>query len=159
MADQLLIACGILTFISAAGIILSRSVFTGVLFFLVCCLSIAGIFGALQATFILVSQVAVYGGGIAVLFLFAVMLSEKNKTLADSKRSLAGIIPAALFFWFLSGHSVPSLATSEHNQEFTTHFTGSVIADSFLFPFELSGILLLVSLIAAIFISVQKPEK
>ena len=159
MADHLLIGCEVLTLLSAVGIVFSRSVFTSVLLFLVCCLGIVGIFGALSAPFLLISQIAVYGGGIAVLFLFAVMLSGNNKINPDSKRSFAGLIPAALFFWFLAGHSETSLITSGNQQEFTAGYTGTLMADLFLFPFELGGILLLVSLIAAIFISVQKPEQ
>jgi NADH-quinone oxidoreductase subunit J len=159
MHDRLLITCEIAAILSAAGIIFSRSVFISVMLFLVCCLSIAGIFGVLNAPFLLIAQIAVYGGGIAVLFLFAVMLSGKSEITSATRLKLAGIIPPIVLFWFLSRHAETLTTKPSTSPEFTAGYTGSMIANDFIFPFELSGVLLLVSLVAAIFISVQKPEK
>ena len=159
MHDRLLIICELAAILSAAGIIFSRSVFISVMLFLVCCLSIAGIFGVLNAPFLLISQIAVYGGGIAVLFLFAVMLSGKSEKPTLPKLQLAGIIPPVVLFWFLARHAEALTANSAELPEFTAGYAGLVVANDYLFPFELSGILLLISLIAAIFISVQKSEE
>jgi len=159
MHDRLLITCEIAAVLSAVGIIFSRSVFISVMLFLVCCLSIAGIFGVLNAPFLLIAQIAVYAGGIAVLFLFAVMLSGKSEVTSVPKLSLAGVIPPIVLLWFLVRHLDALTSKPSTSPEFTAGYAGSVIANDFIFPFELSGVLLLVSLIAAIFISVQKPEK
>lgn len=159
MDEWLLITFEIVAFLSAAGIVFSRSVFISVMLFLVCCLSIAGIFGLLNAPFLFISQIAVYVGGIAVLFLFAIMLSGKGEQIVVDKQGLAGFLPPIILFWFLARHPGIPGAGKTQSTEFTAGYTGSVIANDFLLPFEVSGILLLLALVAAIFISVQKPEK
>lgn len=156
MNDGMLLTCLLVSCVSAAGIIFSRNVFTSVMLLLTCCLALAGVFGTLGAPYLLIAQIAVYGGGVVVLFLFAIMIAGKKYIKTGQYWSFKGLIPPLLLLTFLIQH----LPESKSDQKFlyTAEQTGKLLASSYLFPFELSGVLLLVALIAAISISIQKPE-
>lgn len=158
MNEGMLLTCEIAACLSAAGIIFSKNIFTSVMLLLACCLGLAGIFGTLGAPYLLVAQIAVYGGGIVVLFLFAIMIAGKEFSIQRPNWTIKGLIPPALLLTFLFQH-LPNIERLENNVIYSSEQTGKLIADSFLFPFELSGMLLLITLIAAISISIQKPDK
>lgn len=157
MNEGLLLTCEIAACLSAAGILFSKNIFISVMLLLTCCLGIAGIFGALGAPYMLIAQIAVYGGGIVVLFLFAIMIAGKDFSSLHPEWSIKGILPPALLFAFLLRH-LPDAGKIQIADTYSAEKTGKLIEDSYLFPFELSGVLLLVALIAAISISIQKPE-
>lgn len=156
MTEGFLLTCELAAVLCALGIAFSKSAFSSVMLLLACCLCIAGIFGALQAPYMLISQIAVYGGGIVVLFLFALMIAGKQYIQLGQNWAIRGTIPPSLLLFFLLTN-LP-VTESANIKSYTAEQTGRLITSAYLFPFELSGVLLLVALVGAITISVQKPH-
>ncbi|MBU0560934.1 MAG: NADH-quinone oxidoreductase subunit J [Bacteroidetes bacterium] len=115
---------------------------------------IAGIYVLLGADFIAIVQLLVYVGGILILLLFGVMLTNKI-TDVDIKTGTLHIVPAVIgvgIFW----GAITSILTSTHwkslpaeNIEPTTAQIGTLLITDYVLVFELLGILLLIALIGA----------
>lgn len=92
----LFIIFSLIAIVAAAGVILSRRPIYSALFLLVNFATLAALYIMLQAQFLAVVQVIVYGGAIVVLFLFVVMLLGGGELtdMADA-RGTAGILSGA----------------------------------------------------------------
>ena len=118
--------------------------------------SVAAIYVLLGAEFLFVVQVLVYAGGIMVLFLFVIMLVnlEEPRRFSGGRLHLsAAAILAFLMFGMLAtlfartgqGRSVAALPASDNLQ-----LVGSALFTTYMFPFEVVSLLLLVAMIRAI---------
>ena len=117
-------------------------------------LGVAGIYVLLGADFIAIVQVIVYVGGILILILFGVMLTNKIQNV-PIKTEASFIIPASITIGAFGGilvstfintrwKSMPAeLATS------TLTDVGHLLMIEYILIFELLGILLLVALVGA----------
>ncbi|MFH2030276.1 MAG: NADH-quinone oxidoreductase subunit J [Bacteroidota bacterium] len=124
---------------------------------------IAGIYVLLGADFIAIVQLLVYVGGILILLLFGVMLTNKI-TDVDIKTGTLHIVPAVIgvgIFW----GAITSILTSTHwkslpteNIEPTTAQIGTLLITDYVLVFELLGILLLIALIGAATIARRDKE-
>jgi NADH-quinone oxidoreductase subunit J len=115
-----------------------------------------------------VVQVVVYIGAIAILIIFAVMLTRNmmfDETTAFSKQVvMAAIAGFALFaaivvslrFWpgfGLTPHAMPAEV-----DPIQTLGAALVSPNQYLLPFEVASVLLLAALIGAIFVAREKPS-
>lgn len=147
------------------AVVSARSAVHSVLFLVVNFLLVAVLYVILSAEFVAVIQVLVYAGGIVVLYLFVVMLvnlKREPEQFADPRRLgvlgtlLGGAVLAQLIgivvytsqrteevaTGALPGSSTPFLGNTEQ--------LGWVLYTSYLIPFELASMLLLVAMIGAI---------
>ena len=118
----------------------------------------AGIFLLLNADFLGLVQVLAYGGAVAVLIIFAVMLVQNS----DNKKNSSGftrLSPIAFFATILLLILINSLIFySKWNILETTIITNSaekiahLMFSDFAIPFEAAAVLLLVALIGAILV-------
>jgi NADH-quinone oxidoreductase subunit J len=122
---------------------------------------VAGLYVFLSADFLAATQVLVYVGGILILILFAVFLSNR---ISDVKISNPGRfrLPAAticlVLFGVLSyvGVSTPfAVKTPVYHP--TTADLGELLMTRYLLPFEVASVLLLAALIGAAFLS--RPDR
>ena len=155
-------------------VITARSAVHSVLFLVVNFLLVAVLYVTLSAEFVAVIQVLVYAGGIVVLYLFVVMLVNLKKEperYADPRRAarsgfiLAGVVllevigivaysaigggdsaPASAGF----GAGTPFAECAGQGVSCNTEQLGWVLYTSYLIPFELASMLLLVAMIGAI---------
>ncbi|MEX0929671.1 MAG: NADH-quinone oxidoreductase subunit J, partial [Balneolales bacterium] len=74
MITYLFILFGILAIGSALAVIFNKSTVNSALFLVLNLISVAALYLLLQAQFLAVVQILVYGGAIMVLFLFVIML-------------------------------------------------------------------------------------
>ena len=147
------------------GILVTRNVFKGALFLLVCLLSIAAIYVMLSAEFVAVTQILIYAGGIVVVLIFGIMLTTRisGKPLVVTNANIfsGALVSIALLAVLINliaygtgstaPGSIPS-ATLEH--------VGINFMTSHALPFEVAGVLLLVALIgAAVVTSFMKSKK
>lgn len=126
-------------------------------------LSMAGFFVLLGSDFLAVTQVVVYVGGVLVLLMFGVLLTNRNVEQIHERRrgpyAIAGAISAAFFVFVLSrivltatwGNPVSAPADAP-----TTAGIGRGLLTTYLLPFEFSSITLLVCLIAAAYMARRK---
>ncbi|MCS7294557.1 MAG: NADH-quinone oxidoreductase subunit J, partial [Dehalococcoidia bacterium] len=80
------------TLAAAGGVIVSRNLFHAVLFLILVFLGIAGFFLLLSADFLAMAQIIIYVGAIAVLILFAIVLTPR----ASRDNGETRMAPAAL---------------------------------------------------------------
>lgn len=124
---------------------------------------VAGLYVLLGVDFIAIVQILVYVGGILILLLFGVMLTNKVVDVEIKSDSihvapaLIGIaIFAALLIWMFTntGWTTQVLTSPE-----TTAFElGEVLLTDYVLIFELIGILLLIALVGAASIARRDKE-
>ena len=120
-------------------------------------LSVAGLYLLLNASFVAAAQILVYVGAVNVLILFAIMLVNKQETLAAIpgllvRRLLSGAVCAGLFALllrvaFTTTWALPGPTTV--GEEATIRIGEHLFTD-YLLPFELASVLLLMAMIGAI---------
>ncbi len=122
---------------------------------------VAVLYVFLSADFLAATQVLVYVGGILILILFAVFLSNR---IADVKISNPGRfrLPAAAICLVLFGmlsYVAVSTPFPQRNAVYhpTTADLGELLMTRYLLPFEVSSVLLLAALIGAALLS--RPER
>jgi NADH:ubiquinone oxidoreductase subunit 6 (subunit J) len=119
---------------------------------------IAGLYVLLGADFIGVVQVIIYIGGILVLIIFGVMMTERSHVLRLSVKLPGRILAGVLALIILAGLFVAILRTpwpiaaSPAQPGPTSAVMGELILSKYLIPFELTAVLLLASLVGAVLI-------
>ncbi|RJP19093.1 MAG: NADH-quinone oxidoreductase subunit J [Deltaproteobacteria bacterium] len=122
---------------------------------------VAGLYVLLSADFLAATQVLVYVGGIVVLLLFAVFLSNR---IAEAKITnpthfrLPAAVICLVLFGVLSYTAVSTpFAVKKTVYLPTTADIGELLMTRYLLPFEVASVLLLAALIGAALIS--RPER
>ena len=140
---------------SAIGIIFIRNVFYGALLLICCLLSIACIYAFTFAEFVSVAQILIYAGGILVLIIFGIMLTSKisgKSLVVEHQYVISGGMVGLLFFgiliYFFSSENFPLPQTGFPQQ--SIQMIGMYLMQEYLLPFEVAGMLLLMSLIGAV---------
>jgi len=149
-----------ITLFSAFVVVFSRNVIYSAFSLLFTFFGVAGLYTLLQADFLAVTQILIYVGGILVLMLFGVMLTNKVISV-DIKSGSLKTIPALLIVAVVAGSlsglfystwkGVPTPAASVLKT--TTKSIGEMLMTSYLLPFEIASVILLVALIGAAMIS------
>ena len=164
VAFYVLAAC-ILGF--AVLVISTKDTVHSVLFLVLDFLFVAALYVLMRAEFLAVIQVLVYAGGIVVLYLFVVMLVNLKRppeAHQDPHRlSRTGMFLAAAVLLELGGIAVlggeagaSPAATAASTNPFCAAMTGNteqvgcLLYTSYLIPFEIASMLLLVAMIGAI---------
>lgn len=141
------------TVLSAAVVVLARSLIYNAFALLLTFFGVAGLYVLLGADFLAATQMLVYVGGILVLLLFGVMLTHRinDLDLRSEKTQVApGLIVAVGLFVIFSSVAVKTQwPTVERDLAPTTKDIGRMFLGHYLLPFEAASILLLVALIGA----------
>jgi NADH-quinone oxidoreductase subunit J len=87
-----------ITLLGALGTVTQRNLFRAALSLMAALVGVAGLFGLLEAGFLAMMQVLVYAGGIAILIVFAVMMTRRvmNPDEPQSNSQAAGAAVLAL---------------------------------------------------------------
>jgi NADH-quinone oxidoreductase subunit J len=159
-----------LFFVYFAGMIVATSILVvalknpvySALSLLVMLFHVAGLFVTLHAEFLAAVQIIVYAGAILVLYLFVVMiLNVKQDDRYHSQWRTAGFVCAPLLIEamvLLSGGGglrrtstqVVHMASQEPIAPDNTLAIGQTLFSTYLFPFEVASLVLLVAMIGAI---------
>ena len=141
------------TVISAAGVVLSRSLIYSAFALLFTFFGVAGLYVLLGADFLAATQLLVYVGGILVLLLFGVMLTHRIYDLdlrTETTQLVPGLIVAAGLFTVMAAVAFKTeWPTAARVPAPTTHEIGRMFLGEYLLAFEAASILLLVALIGA----------
>ena len=161
-AEILFLILAGLTLLSGVLTVTSRRPVHSILFLIITFFSISAHYVLLNAQFLAVVNIIVYGGAIMVLFLFVVMLMNLNKEDKNFSRPfiiLSGTIVSALFFVLTVGIFWQS-DVKENNQALLaegeiglTDSLGSVLYSDYVIPFELASILFMGAMIGAVLLS------
>lgn len=136
-----------------------------VLFLIVNFFCLALLYLLLHAQFIAIVQIIVYAGAIMVLFLFVIMLLNlgDDKALAERRgyRTMIGVVLAVMILIEIAaGVSLPrgtAPATEAQAAAIgTVESIGKVLYTGYLFPFEVTSMLLLGALVGVIVLAKKK---
>lgn len=136
----------------------SRNPVTSAMFLVLSIASLAGLFVLLNAFFLAAVQVLVYAGAVMVLFLFVIMLLDlreeerrafKKFTVGTGVLAVAAVaflLVRAIWFSGASTNIQPVLQGS-------TRPLGEALFRSYLLPFEIVSVLLLVAMVGVVLLS------
>jgi NADH-quinone oxidoreductase subunit J len=148
---------------SAMMVVTSRNLVHAALWLVASLFGVAMLYAQLNASFMAVVQVVVYIGAIAILFIFAVMLTRremrdkgpglnKNWGIAALVSLLTfGGLAVLLSNW--SGFSQPSADFPSGFDAVGALGNALVSPDAFVLPFEVASILLVAALVGAVYIA------
>jgi len=150
-----------ITLISASGVMYSRNLFHAVLFLILTFIGVAGFFVLLSAEFIAMAQVIIYVGAIAVLVLFAALLTPRaSRDNAETRMALPGallaVCLAAVFLFVI--HDTGWKTTAEP-PAISTSDLGNALLEIWVLPFLLASVLLTAALIGAIMLTRSAEEE
>ena len=141
----------------ALGAILSRRPVNSAVNLIGTMFCLAGLFAMQDAHLIAALQILVYAGAIMVLFLFVIMLLNlREKVGAESRRQphwqlLAVVVGGALFAPLVAFGGGRILLFRDVAADFgTTAAVGRLLYTSYILPFEIASVLLLVALVGAV---------
>lgn len=161
--DILFYLFALITLVSAGFVVTTRNVIYSAFFLLFTFFGVAGIYVLLAADFLAVVQIMVYVGGILILLLFGVMLTNKI-TNVDIRTGTANLLPASIAVGLLMGALVSAMLFSSWRvqdtqvPETTIKNLGALLVTDYILIFELLGILLLIALIGAASIARRDKE-
>jgi NADH-quinone oxidoreductase subunit J len=143
-------------------VVTTKDTVHSVLFLVLDFLFVAALYVMLGAPFLAVIQVLVYAGGIVVLYLFVVMLVNLKRppeAHQDPHRrsklgmALAGAVLVEVAIILVSGYAraaAPTVPAAAIPVSGNTEQVGWLLYTSYLIPFEIASMLLLVAMIGAI---------
>jgi NADH-quinone oxidoreductase subunit J len=145
----------LITLLSGAIVVFSRNIVRAAFALLFTFFGVAGLYVLLYADFMAVTQVLIYIGGILVLLLFGVMLTNRSFDV-DIKESALQVLPATLLAGAIGGMLLYSvwntlwrIAPIGAQPTYTGRSIGELMLTTYVLPFEVASVLLLAALIGA----------
>jgi NADH-quinone oxidoreductase subunit J len=159
MAAQLIFyALAALTVGSAMVVAFSRNIVYSTFALLGSLMGVVGVYVLLACDFVAMVQLLVYVGGILVLTLFAVMLTQGIADVTISNRAV-GTVPALVISVLAGAVMVFAVFHTPWHQASasavapTTYGIGNAFLDTYALPFEIASLVLLAALVGAVVIS------
>ena len=158
MADYIFWLVVTVTVVSAAVVVLNSQLIYSAVALLFTLFGVAGLYVFLWADFIAGVQLLVYVGGILVLIIFGVMLTnriDQSSIASSSKNQFIGGLCSLAIFVLLIGviFNTPWKVNATQIQENTVSIIGKMLLNEYLLPFEIASILLLAALMGAALLS------
>ena len=167
-AEQIIfLIVGAVTLFSALMVVTARDLVHAALWLVATLFGVAVVYTLLNASFLAVVQVVVYIGAIAILFIFAVMLTRRQ-TSTDTGPSVnknwwLGAILAVLTFVGLfsllqgwSGFTKTASAIPSGFDAISQLGTALTSPQGYVLPFEVASVLLLAALVGAVYLAFNK---
>src|SRR5580704_3535748 len=164
MTPQLVIFL-VLAAIAVAGavsVILQREPIHSAISLITVMIALAGLFLLLESEFIAAVQIIVYAGAIMVLFVFVIMLlnaGAEERTNTSRMARYVGV-PLAIFLLIELAYQVGTATlsmTAQPAADGATRGLSMLLFQDFVFPFELTSILILIAILGALVLA-QRSE-
>ena len=156
---------------SSLLVIISKNPVHSVLFLILVFFNTSILFLFSNAEFLAMVVLIVYIGAVAVLFLFVIMMLDINIT--KLRQTFLNYLPIGLFvgfiillelFYVVSQSKLNFVQTSSIDNNISdqildnTKIIGNILYTDYFLLFQISGIILLVAMIGAIFLTIRKRE-
>lgn len=141
----------------AAGIVFARRLFHAALLLLVSFLGVASIYALSFAEWVAVTQILVYAGGIVVIIIFGIMLTARipgRPTAVSNSKWFSGTVLGLVSMGFLitlflrEDFGTAKIPVADEHFTMINRF-GIALMTDYLLPFEVAGLLLLITLVGA----------
>jgi len=144
--------------LGAGGVAFSQNIVYSALSLMLSFLGVAGLYVFLNAEFVAGIQVLIYVGGVLVLTLFAVMLTQGIRDVEVSNASFSrplglAVVLAAFVVLFRTLGAAVWFAGEPRPMESSTYGVGDALLGPYVLPFEVASIVLLTVLIGAVVLS------
>jgi NADH:ubiquinone oxidoreductase subunit 6 (subunit J) len=163
MQHVVFIILSAIALIGALGVVLNRRLFRSALFLVLSFVGVAGFYILLEVELLAMIQLLIYVGAIAILIIFAIMLSRQAMATDDkvlNEQWALGWFVAVLLFgalvyvlvqvkWPIVEAAVPANGIQRLGEAL-------VSPTGFVLPFEIASVLLLVALVGAVIIAREK---
>jgi NADH-quinone oxidoreductase subunit J len=168
MTGEQIVFLVVALFTLAAGfmVVTTRNLVHAALWLVATLFGVAVTYGLLNANFLAVVQVVVYIGAIAILFIFAVMLTRKDMRDQGPQMNRnwwVGAILAVLtfvgLFFLLQGWSGMSMLAKDIPFGFdAVKEIGNALTspDAYVLPFEIASVLLVAALVGAVYVAFNR---
>lgn len=154
---------------AALMVVTSRNLVHSALWLVVALFGVAVTFVLLEAGFLAVVQVVVYIGAIAILMIFAIMLTRNIAGESGPRfnanwswAALVGLVTIVVLFFLLSswpGITTAILPLARPEKTLEDLGVALVSPDGFVLPFEVASVLLLAALIGAVVVAWDRKPK
>jgi len=150
------------TIIAALGVVVGKNILRNALALILAFLGVAALYILLEATFLAAVQVLIYVGAIAVLIIFAIMLTERlmKRGRATNEQWWVVLVASALLaaiLIFLVGAVEWQVTSTEIGGDPIANL-GRALLTTYVLPFEVASLLLLMALVGAIIIAREREE-
>ena len=158
LTDVLFYVLAALTVAGAGGVALSRNILYSAVGLLMALLGVGALYVFLAADFVAVTQLLIYIGGVLVLILFAVMLTNRITEVNVSNSSF-GLFGGVLLFVSAAPVLVAVVTLTPWPTRVpaaavpTTESIGNGFLTTWLLPFEVASLVLLATLVGAVVIA------
>jgi len=158
MASLLFWVIALFTITSALMVVLNNQLLYSAIALLFTLFGVAGLYIYLWADFIAGVQLLVYIGGINVLIIFGIMLTNRISSVRLSQTNLQQGVGGVFAFWIFIMISLVISKTQWHQvtaaePSSTVREVGTLLMTKYLLPFEAASVLLLGALIGAAILS------
>lgn len=161
MLQLVFIILSVITLGAALAVVTSKNLFHSALFLILSFVGVAGLYVLLEAGFLAAVQIMVYVGAIAILIIFAIMLTRrlmgKDLVQRNAQWGISALVALLLFAllgfvllrvdWPVVGGDVSAESISILGQE---------LMGTYAVPFEVASVLLLVALVGSIIIARER---
>lgn len=154
---------GAVILISATLVVTARNLVHAALWLIVTLFGVAILYALLNAGFLAIVQVVIYIGAIAILFIFAVMLTRKELLDSGAQHNKAwwigALVAGAAFggvLWMVQGWSGLGKSTGPipAGLDSVGALGDALISpQAYVLPFEVASVLLLAALIGAVYVA------
>ena len=161
MLQVVFIILSIITLGAALAVVTSKNLFHSALFLILSFVGVAGLYILLEAGFLAVVQIMVYVGAIAILIIFAIMLTRrlmaKDLVQRNAQWGISGLVAVLLFAvlgFVLLRVDWPVVEANVSSESIS--ILGQELMSTYALPFEVASVLLLVALVGAIIIARER---
>ncbi|HKC20513.1 MAG TPA: NADH-quinone oxidoreductase subunit J [Candidatus Dormibacteraeota bacterium] len=165
MAIAVFVVFAILAVVGGVGVISFHQPIRSVLSLVVVMLSLSVMFLLLSAQFIFAVQIIVYAGAVMVLFLFVIALLGPARELGRGRLRFQSWLSAifvlvliGLVYAMLQGVQFRQAQKADLSVFGSVQWIAAYLFTNYLYPFELTSILLLVAAIGAIYLSRKRVD-
>jgi NADH-quinone oxidoreductase subunit J len=152
--------------LSASAVITVRNPVHAAMFLVLCFVSSSALWLLLEAEFLAITLILVYVGAVMVLFLFVVMMLDIN--IARMREGFARYFPVGAIVagtaigimmlavgrhnFGLDKYAAPAAKAADHSN---TRELGEQLYTTYVYPFEIASVVLLVAIVAAIALTLR----
>jgi NADH-quinone oxidoreductase subunit J len=146
---------------AAIAVVTTRNILHSAFYLILAFVGVAAIYVMLEAPFIAVVQILVYIGAIAILIVFAIMLTRRlmSKEMEQQNTQWIPSALAALALFLVLGWTVYTAnwpVVESPAPADPINLLGQELLTTYLVPFEIASVLLLAALVGAILIGREK---
>lgn len=158
----------LITIVAAFLVVTTRNLVHAALWLILTLFGVAVLYVILNAGFFAVVQVVVYIGAIAILFIFAAMLTRRMMQDTGPQVNQGWWVGALVGILLLSGIvllllEIPGITATQPEisapSEIIPRLGQALVSpDGYLLPFELASVLLVAAMIGAIYVAMEKKK-